>query len=204
MYVNHTYMYVNHTLLSDAELKVLNLFLDLNRHYFAEICKKTKLTRPRTLRALRNLVKKSILKTNMEANVKYYYLRRNNFTYSTLSACEYNKTLSFLKKHKTLKRSLDMFNESNKSLISLIYGSYTKGYATKNSDIDLLLIKENFTKNEIKKIEDLIEIINGRTGLKISPHLMKLDEFKENQLSKEAIENHVLLDGAELFFKLVI
>ena len=61
MYVNHTYMYINHTPLNIAELKVLEVFLDLNRHYFAETTKKTKLTRPRTLRVLRRLKEINIL-----------------------------------------------------------------------------------------------------------------------------------------------
>jgi len=39
-------MYANHTPFSMSELKVLNLFLDLNKHYFAEISRKTRLTRP--------------------------------------------------------------------------------------------------------------------------------------------------------------
>ena len=96
-----------------------------------------------------------------------------------------------------------MFNKDY--LIMLIFGSYVKGYAAKTSDIDLLLIKEEFSKNEIKKIEDLIEIINGRTGLKISPYLMKIDEFKQKKdFVKEAIENHILLEGAELFFRSVL
>jgi len=67
-------MYEKHTLLKTAEHKILELFLDLDKHYYAEICKKTKLTRPRTLRALRKLVEKSILITKTEANVKYYSL----------------------------------------------------------------------------------------------------------------------------------
>ncbi len=206
MYVNHTYMYINHTPLNIAELKVLEVFLDLNRHYFAETTKKTKLTRPRTLRVLRKLTKINILKTKTEANVKYYFLNRTPAVYSILSMVEYNKTIIFLEKNRRLKRALDMFKEKYKDyLIMLIFGSYVKGYATKTSDVDLLLVKEDFSKSEIKKIEDLIEIINGRTGLKISPYLMKTVEFRQKKdFVQEVIENHVLIEGGELFFRLVL
>lgn len=206
MYANHTYMYRNHTPLSIAELKILESFLDLNRHYFAEITKKMKLTRPRTLRVLRKFTKLNILKTRTEANVKYYFLDKSPAVYSILSVVEYNKTINFLEKNKRLKRALEMLREKySDHLIMLVFGSYVKGYATKTSDIDLLLIKENFSKAEIKKIEDLIELINGRTGLRISPYLMKIDEFKQKRnFVKEVIENHILLDGGEIFFKLVL
>ena len=55
MYIKHTDLYENHTLFSDPELKIMEIFLDLKRHYFAEMAKKSELTRPRTLRALRKL-----------------------------------------------------------------------------------------------------------------------------------------------------
>ena len=206
MYVYHTYMYKNRTILSVAEVKVLELFLDLNKHYFAEITKKTKLTRPRTLRVLRKLTKIGILRTKTEANVKYYSLNKNPAVYSILNIIEYNKTINFLEKNKRLKRALEMFKEKyGNYLIILIFGSYAKGYATKTSDIDLLLVKEEFSKAEIKKIEDLMDLINGRTGLRISPYLIKIDEFKQKKdFIKEVIENHILLEGGELFFRLVL
>ncbi len=136
-------MYKNHTPLSIAELKVLGLFLDLNRHYFAEITKKAKLTRPRTLRVLRTLTNINLLKTKTEANIKYYSLNKVSSAYSVLSIVEYNKTINFLEKNKRLNRALEMFKEKYKDyLVLLIFGSYVKGYATKTSDIDLLLVKE--------------------------------------------------------------
>lgn len=199
-------MYEKHTLLSEPELKILRIFFDLEKHYFAELTKKTKLTRPRTIRSLRKLADRDILETKTEANVKYYNLKKNMFVYSTLSLVEYSNTKKFLNKHKTLKRALEMFKENYKDpLITLIFGSYVKNYSTKTSDIDLLLIKEKFSKQELRKVEDVIEIVNGRTGLKISPHLMMLHEFtKGNELVNEVIENHILLEGAELYYKEII
>lgn len=195
-------MYKNRTLLSDSELKILEIFLDLKRHYFAEMAKNSKLTRPRTLRALRKLERQGILNIKTEANIKYYSLNNIPKVWAILSLVEYNKTENFLEKNKTLKRALSMFKE--KYLIITVFGSYVKGYAAKKSDIDLLLIRDGFSKSEIKKIEDLIDLINGRTGLKISPYLMKLDEFGKNELSREVIDNHILIEGGELFFKAVL
>lgn len=198
-------MYKNRTLLSDSELEILNLFLDLKKHYFAEITKTTKLTRPRTLRTLRILEKRGFLSTKIEANVKYYSLNNIPKVWTILSLVEYNKAENFLDKNKTLKRSLEMFKEKfNQNLIITIFGSYVKGYATKRSDIDLLLIKEQFSKSEMKKVEDIVDIVNGRIGLKLSCYLMKLDEFKKNELSQEVMDCHILIEGGELFFKKVL
>jgi len=199
-------MYEKHTLLDGAELKILDLFLDLNKHYFAEISKKTRITRPRTLRVLRKLVKNSVLNIRNEANIKYYSLKNNEVSFFVLGLVEFNHKVKFFKRYRAVEKVLEMFNlKYDKALISLLFGSYVKNYATKNSDVDLLLIKENFSKREIRKIEDIVDLVNGRIGLKINPHLMKLKEFKlENELVKEVVKDHILLNGAELFFKEVI
>lgn len=206
MYVIRTNMYTNHTLLSLAEVKILEVFLDLKRHYFAELSKVAKLTRPRTLRVLRKLVKQRILDVYAEANVKYYSLKRTSLVYATLGLVEYSRTLLFLAKNKTLARALDMFKEKYVDYsVMLIFGSVVKGYATKVSDIDVLLLKENFSQSDVKKVEDIIDLINGRTGLKISPYFMTMDEFKKkNELAKQAIEYHILIEGAELFYRWVL
>ncbi len=199
-------MYVNHTLLSLAEVKILDVFLDFKKHYFAELVKVAKLTRPRTLRVLRKLVKHGILEISAEANVKYYLFKKSSLVYSTLGLVEYNRSLLFLAKNKTLARALDMLKEKYVDYsVMLIFGSVVKGYATKKSDIDLLLLKENVSQSDVKKIEDIVDLVNGRTGLKISPYLMGLDEFKKkNNLARQVIFDHILIDGAELFFRMVL
>ncbi len=199
-------MYINHTMLSPAEIKILEVFLDLKKHYFAELLKLVKLTRPRTLRVLRKLVKQGILDVKAEANVKYYSLKRTSLVYATLGVVEYNRTWLFLAKNKTRARALEMLKEKYSNYqIMLIFGSVVKGYATKTSDIDILLLKENVSQSDVKKVEDIVDLVNGRTGLKISSYLMTLDEFKKrNDLAKQAIEHHILIDGAELFYRGVL
>jgi len=199
-------MYENHTLIGISEQKVMELFLGLERHYFAEIARKTNLTRPRTMRALRKLVEAGILQIKAEANVKYYYLTRSPLAYAVLGIVEYNRTAAFLERNKTLKRALEMFSSGYRDhLIMLVFGSYAKGYASKSSDIDLLLAKEDFQKTEIKMIEELAGTVNGRTGLKISPYMMKTGELRQKKdFVKEIMDNHILLEGAELFFRLVM
>lgn len=197
-------MYVNHTLLSLAEVKILEVFLDLKRHYFAELTKVTKLTRPRTLRALRKLVKQGILDVTAEANVKYYSLKKTVLVNATMGIIEYNRTLLFLAKNKTLARALEMLKEKYFDYnVMLIFGSVVKGYATKTSDIDLLLLKEAVSQSDVKTIEDIVDLVNGRTGLKISPYFMTVEEFKKrNDLAKQAIMYHILIEGAELFYRM--
>lgn len=206
MYVIRTNMYTNHTLLSQAEVKILEVFLDLKRHYFAELTKVTKLTRPRTLRVLRKLVKQGILEVKTEANVKYYSPKKAAIVNTVMGIVEYNRTLLFLAKNKTLARALEMLKEKYFGYqVMLIFGSVVKGYATKTSDVDIILLKETVSQTDVKKVEDVVDLVNGRTGLKISPYLMTLEEFKKkNDLAKQAITDHILIEGAELFYRMML
>ena len=206
VYVKHTHMYDKRTILSVPEEKVLEQFLDLKKHYFAEISNKTKLTRPRTLSVLKSMVEAGVLSTEKEANIKYYHINKNPSSYVLLGVVEYNRTHVFLEQNKVLKRALSTFSEKcSDYLIIIVFGSYVKNYAVSSSDIDLLLIKENITKKDVKTAEELADIVNGRTGMNISPYLMKTEEFRKgNDLTEEVHKNHILIEGAELFFRLLI
>ena len=199
-------MYEKHTLMDLSEQKILEVFLDIRRHYFAEISKKTGLTRPRTMRALRKLEEAGVLTSEEEANIKYYSLYRNPPAYLALGMVEYAKADTFLERNKAFRRAMEMFRSSyHDYLIMLVFGSHAKGQASKSSDIDLLLVKEGFSKEEVKMVEDMISMVNGRTGLKISPYMIKAGELRQRgDFDKEVIENHVLLEGAELFYRLVL
>src|SRR3989344_1246067 len=151
VYVICTDMYVNHTLWGLTEIKLLDIFLDLKRHYFAELTRVAQLTRPRTLRVLRKLVKQGILEVSAEANVKYYSLKKTSLVYSTLGLVEYNRSLLFLVKNKTLARALDMLKEKYADYsVMLVFGSVVKGYATKTLNGDF---KKYVRQHIVRKIE---------------------------------------------------
>ncbi len=199
-------MYDKRTILSVPDQKVLEQFLDLKKHYFAEISNKTKLTRPRTLRVLKNMVEAGVLSTKKEANIKYYHINKNPLSCALLGIVEYNRTHVFLEQNKVLKRALSTFSEKcSDYLIVVVFGSYVKNNAVSSSDIDLLLIKENITKKDVRTAEGLADVVNGRTGMNISPYLMKIEEFRRgNDRVGEVRKDHILIEGAELFFRLVI
>jgi len=83
---------------------------------------------------------------------------------------------------------------------SLIFGSYAKGYYTKKSDLDLLLI----TKNK-EKIDEDISKISRTWGINISPSYLTLEDFQKNLKNRnptmeEILKNHIMLIGAENFW----
>ena len=93
--------------------------------------------------------------------------------------------------------------ESTVNPISIVlFGSYAKGTATKESDIDILLISK--TKAGIDKIT---KEIYAKYGKEINPVIMTSEDFKRQKdkaLIKEIIKDHYVLYGVEKFVNLVL
>ncbi len=88
--------------------------------------------------------------------------------------------------------------------ILLLFGSYAKGKETEKSDIDLLIINKDGKKSlSFSKYEILFK-------KKINPIFITTTEFKkmlkdkDENLGKQALKNHIILNNPEWFWKLVL
>ena len=91
----------------------------------------------------------------------------------------------------------------------VLFGSYAKGIETKSSDIDLLIICEKKDKNNI--IQREIGALETMYDHKINQIVVTAQMFKdmitskaELNVRKEALNNHIILYGAETFWKIVL
>jgi len=92
----------------------------------------------------------------------------------------------------------------------ILFGSYAKGKATKQSDIDLLFIVSNMCD---KKIREAIERESASCqyshNIKISPLITDIEEFKKMLKStklnagKEIKEHGISLYGHEIFWRII-
>lgn len=130
----------------------------------------------------------------------------NEKTSVLIQLSEIEKKENFYITNKELKLILEDFVKSLepqiKNIITIIlFGSYAKGTATKESDIDILLIRK-----ERIEIEKITKEIYAKYGKEITPILMLVNDFKEQKdksMIKEMIKNHYVLYGVENFVDLV-
>jgi predicted transcriptional regulator len=86
--------------------------------------------------------------------------------------------------------------------IALLFGSYAKGKATKNSDIDLLVVCE---ENREKRIQEIFDMF----PLKIHPTFTNFGDFtamlktKEFSVVSEAAANNIILVGIEDYYRMI-
>jgi predicted nucleotidyltransferase len=130
----------------------------------------------------------------------------NEKTLTLLQLAEIEKVKQFYVVNKGLKLILEDFVELIKSelknrAVVVLFGSYAKGTATKESDIDILLISGG--KIDVEKIT---REIYAKYGKEITPIVMTPNDFKKQMgkaLIKEIIKDHYILYGVENFINLV-
>ena len=126
----------------NKELDVITLYSGNYKaeFYLRQINKLAKLPLKTCQNVLLNLEKKSILKSKVEGKNKYFSLNLDNIqTKLILLQAEIYKTEIFLEKYSQFKTFL---KELNTNIPLLVFGSFAKLIADKNSDLDLLILSE--------------------------------------------------------------
>ena len=84
--------------------------------------------------------------------------------------------------------------------IGIVFGSYAKDIAKKDSDLDIFVIGK-YNKEKIKKVSKTY-------GIEISIKCYPLKTFEKNLandiLLKEILKNHIIFLNAEQFIKMVL
>jgi predicted nucleotidyltransferase len=93
----------------------------------------------------------------------------------------------------------------------VLFGSYAKGTATKQSDIDLLFVVSNINdKNLREAIERESASYQYSNNIKISPLITDIEELKkmlkakELNVGKEVKEYGISLYGHEIFWRIIV
>ncbi len=155
--------------------------------YLRQISKLAKLPLKTCQNALINLEKERILKSNVEGKNKYFSLNLDNIeTKSYLLKAEIYKTDNFLDKYSEFKTFLKSFN-TNISII--IFGSFAKSKADKDSDLDLFIVSEKEQKLPFHILPYKIHQVN------LSEESFKKAISEKETIIKEIEENHIILNN---------
>src|SRR3989338_4304625 len=137
-------------LLLQNEIKILIcLFHKFNNLTSKEIEKKSGYSHESTFRILKGLVeKKCLIERKIGKTNVYEFVKDRDLTYQAFTNYMTKKRLDFKQKHLLLyKRLYEFLNEVNPEGPAVVFGSFAKGTETKNSDVDILIVKN---KNNIQ------------------------------------------------------
>lgn len=190
------------------ELKIVDLLSRNRERKFTinEIAKSLKEYYSFVHRTVNRLIKDGVI-TKEKAGKSYLCSvnLENEKTIALIQLSEIEKKNEFYNSNKELKVILEDFVKSAKSTVNpisiVLFGSYAKGTATKESDVDIILISK--TKAGIDKIA---KEIYAKYGKEINAVLMTPNDLKKQKdkaLIQEIIKDHYVLYGVEKFVNLV-
>lgn len=160
---------------------------------------------PNVVRYVDILEKEGVVKKKKEANLLKVELKKGQITIAYLKQLHTVKFLSLPKKVQITINDL-LIELEIKPIISLIFGSYARGDYMNKSDIDILLVFQNFKDVDI---ENTAKRISLRSNQQINPVYMNYKDFEKNFLNKEhAFSNEIrkdviILNGIEYYYELL-
>ncbi|MBU4352578.1 MAG: nucleotidyltransferase domain-containing protein [Nanoarchaeota archaeon] len=192
---------VNKVSINETVLRILSLYNNnyLEKLHLRKIAVSLKTTHRTISLHLERLRKLQVFKCELVGKSKQYFLNLcNPLVKKYIVAAENYASLDFLKKNALIRQ---IFLELDEKIIPengiILFGSYAKGYANSESDIDILVIGEIKSQDFIEKIETIY-------GRKISVKSATLEEFSEalknkGILASEVLKGHIVLRHPSLF-----
>jgi len=179
------------------ELEVIALYIGnyKARLYLRQISKLAKLPLKTCQNTLSVLEKEKILVSKLEGKNKYFGLNLANIqTKSALLKAEIYKTDVFLEKYTVFKTFLKSTN-TNSTII--IFGSFARLAADKDSDLDLFIISNKGEKLPFYLLPHKIHEV------RLSENSFKRAISEEETLIKEIEANHVILSNPSFYVNIM-
>ena len=163
--------------------------------YLRQIAKLAKLPVKTCQNFLSQLEKDKILKGKIEGKNKYFSLNLDNIqTKSYLLQAEIHKTDLFLENYPQIKTFLKSFNTN---IPIIVFGSFAKLKANKDSDIDLFIVSEKGQKLPFHLLPYKVHQVN----LSENSFMKSLKE--QEIIIKEIEENHVILNNHSFYVNIM-
>jgi predicted nucleotidyltransferase len=179
------------------ELEIISLFRGnyKERFYLREISKMSKISLRTCQNTLIKLERNKILKSKTEGKNKYFSLNLENIkTKFYLQQAEIYQTDLFIERYAQLKIFLKSFKTTAPIIV---FGSFAKFTANKNSDLDLLII----SNKELKLSFHLLPFKPHQINMSEKTFLKAINQ--QEDLIKEIEENHVILNNHSFYINVM-
>ena len=179
-------------------LRILSLFARgfSKDFYIREIVSLLDLS-PRTVKLSLDLLEsKGVLVSKTRGKIRLFRLNNSPLTKQYLILAEQYSYLSFIEEHSFIKTILDSLLPHING-IALLFGSYVKGLAHENSDIDVFVIGSYDSER--------VDFLSQKYGVEINVKSYPLDVFRKvyskDVLIREVLNNHFVLTGTSRFIE---
>ena len=168
--------------------EILNVLFGEEIHARA-LAKRLDINHMTVMRNLKELVRENVLEFRKEGRNKVYFLKKNMEARNYELISELYKLNKTLEKYSELRQTIKNIQQNKEIGLAILFGSYAKGTANKNSDIDV------FIETKDRNLKKELELLNSRLSVKIGEY------DRSSPLIKEIEKNHIIIKGAEIFYE---
>lgn len=170
------------------DLEIILVLLK-NENYLRSIAKQLNASYSTVSRVLNMMYKENIIDFKKEGKNKVFFIRKNLQAKNYVFNAERYKLIRLIKQYPELSIIIDSILKNCEERLIVLFGSYAKGTAKKDSDIDVYIETEN------RKIKDKVESLHSKIKAKVGPFDL------DSMLIKEIIKNHIILRSVEDFYE---
>lgn len=172
----------------DYNKEIIETVLKAESHVRA-LAKQLRVSQTTVARTAIKLSKENIVDFRMQGKNKVIFIKKTLEAKQFVYAVESRKIIDLLKKYPLLRRNIELIKSNKNIRLAVLFGSYVKGNATKDSDIDIYIDTEN------RKIKEQVGLIDSKINVKIGSY------DKNSLLIKEIEKNHIILKGVEEYYE---
>jgi hypothetical protein len=186
--------------INQTTLAILGLYRSNYRRacYLREIARDVSVDVKAVQLQVKRLERLNILTSTQRGRITEYRLNLSNVaTRYSLVLAETFATMQYLAKNFVIKKMVDELDDIMEGGL-ILFGSFAKGQARKESDIDIMVITERkFTRDAFDNVGTLM-------GRNVSPKTASPSQFlrglrEGDLLVREVVANHVVLKGVDEF-----
>lgn len=172
----------------DTKLEIVGELLK-NEGHIRGIAKKLSTNHTLIIRKMRDLSRENAVDFRQEGRNKVYFLKKSIEAKKYAFMAEDYKLMKLLRRYPGLRGVIEKVQGNKGIRLAVLFGSYAKGIAKKDSDIDVYVdTKEARLKQEIERMDTRLNV--------------KIGEYDpSNLLIMEIDKNHVILKGVEEYYE---
>lgn len=164
-------------------------YLITKPNHIRGLAKELKTNQTTISRKIYELYEHNVVDYHEEGKNKMFFLKKSLEAKEFVFMFEIYALLETIKKYPTLRRIIEQIQKNKKITVGVLFGSYAKGIANKDSDIDVYIDTED------KMLKEEIAVIDTKLQIKIGLY------NKKNLLIKEIEKHHIIIKGVEIYYE---
>jgi len=140
-------------------------------------------------RRIHELKTNNVVDFRQKGKNKVYFLKKTIEARNHVFIAEIYKLNKILRLYPVLRKIIGVIQNNNKIKLAILFGSYAKGTATTDSDIDI------FIESKDQTLKRELGLLNSKLSIKVGLY------DTSNLVIKEIEKSHVIIKGVELYYE---